>query len=135
MAWKYANSFFDGRYENYMFHISKPEASRTNAAASLSGGDSIITAFCSASVTSQPYIAMSFVMERHRSTFTESPPLLPGCGTIHIGVKQTPRILLKFRSIDTRLFDDHCGLCNIHRLPRDNGCCRGYLRHRVGLLQ
>lgn len=30
MAWKYANSFFDGRYENYMFHISKPEASRTS---------------------------------------------------------------------------------------------------------
>ncbi|AUC14972.1 deoxyribodipyrimidine photolyase [Tenacibaculum sp. SZ-18] len=29
-AWKYANSFFDGRYENYMFHISKPEASRTS---------------------------------------------------------------------------------------------------------
>lgn len=29
-AWKYANSFFEGRYENYMFHISKPEASRTS---------------------------------------------------------------------------------------------------------
>jgi len=30
IAWKYANSFFEGRYENYMFHISKPEASRTS---------------------------------------------------------------------------------------------------------
>lgn len=28
MAWKYANSFFKGRYEKYMYHISKPEASR-----------------------------------------------------------------------------------------------------------
>lgn len=30
MAWKYANSFFEGRYENYMYHISKPEASRVS---------------------------------------------------------------------------------------------------------
>ena len=28
-AWKYANSFFESRHRNYMFHISKPEASRT----------------------------------------------------------------------------------------------------------
>ncbi|MFD1064361.1 deoxyribodipyrimidine photo-lyase/cryptochrome family protein [Winogradskyella litorisediminis] len=27
-AWKYANSFFKKRHENYMFHISQPEASR-----------------------------------------------------------------------------------------------------------
>lgn len=30
MAWKYANSFFDGRYKDYMFNISKPEASRSS---------------------------------------------------------------------------------------------------------
>ncbi|MBC2846195.1 cryptochrome/deoxyribodipyrimidine photo-lyase family protein [Winogradskyella flava] len=30
MAWKYANSFFDGRHSDYMFNISKPEASRTS---------------------------------------------------------------------------------------------------------
>lgn len=29
-GWKYANSFFDSRHENYMYHISKPEASRTS---------------------------------------------------------------------------------------------------------
>ena len=29
-AWKYANSFFSDRHENYMFHISKPEASRVS---------------------------------------------------------------------------------------------------------
>ncbi|WP_075342344.1 cryptochrome/deoxyribodipyrimidine photo-lyase family protein [Tenacibaculum agarivorans] len=29
-AWKYADSFFEKRYENYMFHISKPEASRSS---------------------------------------------------------------------------------------------------------
>ena len=28
MGWKYANSFFEGRYQEYMFNISKPEASR-----------------------------------------------------------------------------------------------------------
>lgn len=30
MGWKYANSFYNGRYENYMFHISQPEASRSS---------------------------------------------------------------------------------------------------------
>ncbi|MFD0993583.1 cryptochrome/deoxyribodipyrimidine photo-lyase family protein [Tenacibaculum geojense] len=30
MAWKYADSFFNERYEKYMFHISKPEASRSS---------------------------------------------------------------------------------------------------------
>lgn len=30
MAWKYANSFFDSRHQEYMFNISKPEASRTS---------------------------------------------------------------------------------------------------------
>ena len=30
MGWKYANSFYSGRYENYMFHISQPEASRSS---------------------------------------------------------------------------------------------------------
>ncbi len=30
IAWKYADSFFNNRYENYMFHISKPEASRSS---------------------------------------------------------------------------------------------------------
>ncbi|CAL2063946.1 deoxyribodipyrimidine photo-lyase [Tenacibaculum sp. 190524A05c] len=30
VAWKYADSFFNNRYENYMFHISKPEASRSS---------------------------------------------------------------------------------------------------------
>ena len=30
MAWKYADSFFNERYEKYMFHISKPEDSRTS---------------------------------------------------------------------------------------------------------
>jgi deoxyribodipyrimidine photo-lyase len=29
-AWKYANSFFESRYKDYMFNISKPEASRTS---------------------------------------------------------------------------------------------------------
>ncbi|WP_299127777.1 FAD-binding domain-containing protein [uncultured Winogradskyella sp.] len=29
-AWKYANSFFESRYSDYMFNISKPEASRTS---------------------------------------------------------------------------------------------------------
>lgn len=28
IAWKYANSFFDERYKNYMYHISKPSLSR-----------------------------------------------------------------------------------------------------------
>ena len=28
MGWKYANSFFEGRYQEYMSNISKPEASR-----------------------------------------------------------------------------------------------------------
>lgn len=28
LAWKYANSFFKERHKDYMFHISKPEASR-----------------------------------------------------------------------------------------------------------
>ena len=30
MAWKYANSFFESRHSDYMFNISKPEASRTS---------------------------------------------------------------------------------------------------------
>ena len=30
MAWKYANSFFAERHLNYMFHISKPESSRSS---------------------------------------------------------------------------------------------------------
>lgn len=30
MAWKYANSFFENRHEDYMFNISKPEASRSS---------------------------------------------------------------------------------------------------------
>ena len=30
MAWKYANSFFNSRLKDYMFNISKPEASRTS---------------------------------------------------------------------------------------------------------
>ncbi|MEM9679894.1 MAG: deoxyribodipyrimidine photo-lyase/cryptochrome family protein [Bacteroidota bacterium] len=30
MAWRYANSFFAERYKNYMYHISKPEASRSS---------------------------------------------------------------------------------------------------------
>ena len=30
MAWKYANSFFEDRHEDYMFNISKPEASRSS---------------------------------------------------------------------------------------------------------
>ena len=30
MGWKYANSFFENRHEEYMFNISKPEASRTS---------------------------------------------------------------------------------------------------------
>lgn len=30
MAWKYANSFFNERHRNYMFHISKPYDSRTS---------------------------------------------------------------------------------------------------------
>jgi len=30
MAWKYADSFFENRYSDYMFNISKPEASRTS---------------------------------------------------------------------------------------------------------
>jgi deoxyribodipyrimidine photo-lyase len=30
MGWKYANSFFDTRHEDYMFNISKPEASRSS---------------------------------------------------------------------------------------------------------
>lgn len=30
MGWKYANSFFEIRHEDYMFNISKPEASRTS---------------------------------------------------------------------------------------------------------
>jgi deoxyribodipyrimidine photo-lyase len=30
MAWKYANSFFESRHKDYMFNISKPEASRTS---------------------------------------------------------------------------------------------------------
>ncbi len=29
-AWKYANTFFENRHETYMYHISKPEASRTS---------------------------------------------------------------------------------------------------------
>lgn len=29
-AWKYANSFFESRYKDYMFNISRPEASRTS---------------------------------------------------------------------------------------------------------
>ena len=29
-AWKYANSFFESRYKDYMFNISKPEASRSS---------------------------------------------------------------------------------------------------------
>ena len=29
-GWKYANSFFEGRYKNYMFNISKPEDSRSS---------------------------------------------------------------------------------------------------------
>ncbi len=29
-AWKYANSFFESRHNDYMFNISKPEASRTS---------------------------------------------------------------------------------------------------------
>ncbi len=29
-AWKYADSFFESRHHNYMFNISKPEASRTS---------------------------------------------------------------------------------------------------------
>ncbi len=30
MAWRYANTFFETRYKNYMFNISKPELSRTS---------------------------------------------------------------------------------------------------------
>ncbi|MFP4846118.1 deoxyribodipyrimidine photo-lyase/cryptochrome family protein [Winogradskyella sp. PE311] len=30
MGWKYANSFFDSRHEDYMHNISKPEASRSS---------------------------------------------------------------------------------------------------------
>ncbi len=30
MAWKYADTFFETRHEKYMFHISKPEASRSS---------------------------------------------------------------------------------------------------------
>jgi deoxyribodipyrimidine photo-lyase len=30
IAWKYAQSFFESRYKDYMFNISKPEASRTS---------------------------------------------------------------------------------------------------------
>lgn len=30
IAWKYANSFFEDRHEDYMFNISKPEASRSS---------------------------------------------------------------------------------------------------------
>ena len=30
IGWIYANSFFEGRYKNYMFHISKPEKSRSS---------------------------------------------------------------------------------------------------------
>ncbi|MBU2928668.1 cryptochrome/deoxyribodipyrimidine photo-lyase family protein [Winogradskyella psychrotolerans] len=30
MGWKYANSFFESRHEDYMVNISKPEASRTS---------------------------------------------------------------------------------------------------------
>lgn len=30
IGWKYANSFFEDRHKNYMFHISKPEASRSS---------------------------------------------------------------------------------------------------------
>ncbi|BAO76923.1 cryptochrome/deoxyribodipyrimidine photo-lyase family protein [Winogradskyella sp. PG-2] len=30
VGWKYANSFFDSRHEDYMFNISKPEASRSS---------------------------------------------------------------------------------------------------------
>ncbi len=30
MAWSYAESFFSGRHQNYMYNISKPEASRTS---------------------------------------------------------------------------------------------------------
>jgi deoxyribodipyrimidine photo-lyase len=30
MAWKYANSFFESRHSEYMYNISKPEASRTS---------------------------------------------------------------------------------------------------------
>ncbi|WP_442266585.1 deoxyribodipyrimidine photo-lyase/cryptochrome family protein [Tenacibaculum sp. ZS6-P6] len=30
IAWKYANTFFEKRHENYMYHISKPEASRSS---------------------------------------------------------------------------------------------------------
>tara|TARA_R110001632_G_scaffold39718_8_gene99357 strand:+ start:1648 stop:2544 length:897 start_codon:yes stop_codon:yes gene_type:complete len=30
LAWKYANTFFKERHKNYMFHISKPELSRTS---------------------------------------------------------------------------------------------------------
>ena len=30
MGWKYANSFFETRHEEYMFNISKPEASRSS---------------------------------------------------------------------------------------------------------
>lgn len=30
IGWKYANSFFQSRYEEYMFNISKPEASRSS---------------------------------------------------------------------------------------------------------
>ena len=29
-GWKYANTFFDSRHKNYMFHISQPEASRSS---------------------------------------------------------------------------------------------------------
>jgi len=30
IGWRYANSFFENRYEDYMFNISKPEASRSS---------------------------------------------------------------------------------------------------------
>ncbi len=30
MGWRYANSFFESRHEDYMFNISKPEASRSS---------------------------------------------------------------------------------------------------------
>lgn len=30
LAWKYTNTFFQERYKDYMFHISKPELSRTS---------------------------------------------------------------------------------------------------------
>ena len=30
LAWKYANTFFNERHKEYMFHISKPELSRTS---------------------------------------------------------------------------------------------------------